>query len=208
MAATDPGAGARERPASWSVDIYTDKSIYRPGQTVHTRGVLRWRERDALRPFDRPEVEIVVSDENDKVLVRRMLKVDTFGAVSASFAIPATGALGFYRVLLQSGDAQAATSFPVQEYRKPEFEVIVTPASRFVLQGDEAVVSVDARYYFGQPVANGRLHWVVSQQPYESPLRFDESFEGDEGGYFTGDDQTLQGDLRLDNGRPRSGFSR
>jgi hypothetical protein len=164
--------------------------------------VLRWRERDALKPFDRPEAELVASDVNDKVTLRRTLKVDAFGAVAASFIVPATVALGTYTLAVQSGDQRATSAFEVQEYRKPEFEVIVTPASRFVLQGREAVVSVQARSYFGQPVANGHLRWVVNRQPYYSPLRWDEGFEGGESSYWYGRELSQQGELRLDaNGR-------
>ena len=72
---------------------------------------------------------------------------------------------------MPSGELQATGGFEVQEYRKPEFEVIVTPAARFVVQGRDAVVTVQARYYFGQPVANGPLRWVVNEQGYYSPLR-------------------------------------
>ena len=57
-------------------------------------------------------------------------------------------------------------AFEVQEYRKPEFEVILTPESRFVVQGQEAVVTVQARYYFGQPVANAQLRYVVNRKHF------------------------------------------
>jgi len=53
--------------------------------------------------------------------------------------------------------------------RKPEFEVRMSPANRFVLQGNAVRATIDARYYFGQPVARGRVHYVVHQQPYYSP---------------------------------------
>jgi hypothetical protein len=123
---------------------------------------------DTLAKFDRPEAEVVVSDANDKVVFRRQVKLDAFGSVQASFPVPATAALGNYAIRIQSGESQGLGGFEVQEYRKPEFEVIVTPASRFVVQGREAVVDVQARYYFGQPVSNGNVRWVVNQQPYFS----------------------------------------
>ena len=179
--------------------VYTDRPIYRPGHTVHMKGVLRWRNQDALAPFDRADAEIVAADPNDKVIFRRQVKVDAFGAVHASFAVPATAALGHYVLRVQSGDAMAAAAFEVQEYRKPEFEVGLTPAKRFEIQGREVVVSVQARYYFGQPVANARVRWVVNQQPYYSPFRWNEGFDGEEGGgYWYGDNQTARGELRLD----------
>ena len=198
VAATDPGAWTLTPPARELVGyIYTDKSIYRPGQTLNAKAILRWRERDALVPFGRPDAELVASDPNDKVVFRRTIRADGFGAIAATFPLPATAALGTYTLRVQSGDMQASSAFEVQEYRKPEFEVTVTPASRFVLQGGEAVVTVQARYYFGQPVAGGRLHWVVNQQPYFSPLRWDEGLEGGESSYWYGENQTDQGDVRL-----------
>ena len=199
MAATDPGSWSLQEPARELAGyIYTDKPIYRPGHAVHLKAVLRWRHHDALARFDRPEVEVVASDPNDKVVFRRQLKVDGFGSVNTSFAMPTTAALGIYSLRVQSGDLQTSSSFEVQEYRKPEFEVIVTPAVRFARQGNEAVVSIQARYYFGQPVANGQLRWVVNQQPYYSPLRWDDGFEGGESSYWYGDNQAAQGTLRLD----------
>jgi uncharacterized protein YfaS (alpha-2-macroglobulin family) len=196
---TDPGSYGLSEPARELLGyVYTDKPIYRPGHTVHTKAVLRWRERDALRPFDQPEVELTVSDVNDKVLLRRRLRVDRFGAVEAAVPIPATAALGRYNIRIASGERQAIGGFEVQEYRRPEFEVIATPAARFVVQGQQAVVSVQARYYFGQPVANGQLRWVVNEQPYLSPLRWSDDLTDDGPGYFYGDDQTQQGTVRLD----------
>jgi alpha-2-macroglobulin len=57
---------------------------------------------------------------------------------------------------------------------------------------------VQARYYFGQPVANAQLRWVVNQQPYFSPLRWNDDIEGDDSSYWYGDNQTAEGTLRLD----------
>jgi alpha-2-macroglobulin len=199
VAATDPGSWTLGQPArELAAYIYTDKPIYRPGHTVHLKGILRWRQMDSLAKFDRSDAEIVVADANDKVIFRRQVKVDSFGAVLATIPVPATAALGNYTIRIQSGDAQGMGGFEVQEYRKPEFEVSLTAASRFVVQGREAIVDVQARYYFGQPVANGRLRWVVNQQPYYSPLRWNDDVEGGDNGYWYGDNQTAEGTLRLD----------
>jgi alpha-2-macroglobulin len=199
IAATDPGAWfANEPPRQLVGYLYTDKPIYRPGHRVHVKGVLRWRQRDAIVPFDRPAAELAVADVNDKVVFRQTLKVDEFGAVNASLTLPSTAALGYYNLRLVSGEQQAHGSFEVQEYRRPEFEVMLTPTSRFVVQGNDAVAVVQARYYFGQPVANARLRYVVNQQPYYSPLRWDDAAEEEGGSYWYGDDQRIEGELRLD----------
>lgn len=200
VAATDPGGWFASEPQRQLVGyVYTDKPIYRPGHIVHLKAVLRWRERDALIPFDRQSAEIAVSDINNKVVFRQAATPDEFGAVKASFPVAATAALGFYSIRVASGEQQANGGFEVQEYRRPEFEVIVTPASRFVVQANEAVATVQARYYFGQPVANAKVRYVVNQQAYYSPLRWSDSGGDDEGSqYWFGDEQRVQGELRLD----------
>jgi uncharacterized protein YfaS (alpha-2-macroglobulin family) len=198
-AVASPGGWYASEPRRQLVGyVYTDKPIYRPGHRVHVKGVLRWRDNDALLPFDRPQAEISVADLNDKVVFRQTLTVDEFGSVNASFPMPMTAALGYYSVRIAAGDQQTNGGFEVQEYRRPEFEVIVTPAARFVVQGNDAVATVQARYYFGQPVANARVRYVVNQQAYYSPLRWDDGAEGEGGSDFYGGDQRVEGELRLD----------
>lgn len=199
MAVTDPGAWFTTMPRRQLLGyIYTDKPVYRPGHTVHIKAVLRWRENDALLPFDQPQAELAVRDVNDKVVFRQSVTPDRFGAVHGSFAVPATAALGYYSIRVASAEHEASGAFEVQEYRRPEFEVIVSPANRFVVQGNDAVATVQARYYFGQPVANARVRYVVNQQAYYSPLRWTDSDDGAGSPSWYGGDQKLEGELRLD----------
>ncbi len=195
---TDPGSWYLRESARELVGyVYTDKPIYRPGHTVHVKGVLRWRARGALLPFDAQEVEVRISDLTDKVIFRQRRQVDAFGGVTADIPLGPGVALGDYSIALLLGDESATGSFEVQEYRNPEFEVRVTAANSFVVQGDEIRATIDAQYYFGQPVANGKLTYVAHKQPYYSPLRWSDD-DGESGGYWYSDDQTVEGEARLD----------
>ncbi len=197
--ATDPGGWYLHDPLREMVGyVYTDKPIYRPGHTVHIKAFLRWRSHGALVPFDGKEIELRVSDITDKVIYRQRRTVDAFGAITGDVPLSTGAALGSYSVAVVSGDETASGSFEVQEYRKPEFEVRATPADRFIVQGGEVRVSIDARYYFGQPVANGRVAWVAHRQPYYSPLRWTDEAPDEGGGYWWGDEQALEGTARLD----------
>lgn len=201
VAATDPGSWSLTGPARELVGyIYTDRPIYRPGHTVNIRGVLRWRVRDELVVFDRKQVELTIADNNDKVVTRQTLTVDEFGAVHASFALPRGAALGYYAVRIAAGDEDASGSFEVQEYRKPEFEVLVSPADRFVVQGNRVTATITARYYFGQPVAGAEVQLRVHRQPYYSPFRWLEEGEDEEsyGGGWWGGEEERQATARLD----------
>jgi alpha-2-macroglobulin len=197
--ATDPGSWYLHDPTRELVGyVYTDKPIYRPGHTVHIKAFLRWRSHGALVPFDGKDVELRVSDITDKVIYRQRRTVDTFGGITGDVPLSTGAALGYYSVAVVSGDETAGGSFEVQEYRKPEFEVRVTPAERFVVQENQARVAIDARYYFGQPVANARVAWVAHRQPYYSPLRWRDEPPDEGGGYWWGEEQALQGTARLD----------
>ena len=199
VTASDPGGWyLRESPRELVGYVFTDKPIYRPGHTVHLKALLRWRTRGALMPFDAADVEVRISDVTDKVIYRQRRKVDAFGGLSADVPLASGVALGSYSIAVLHGDDTASGGFEVQEYRRPEFEVRVSPAERFVVQGGNIVATVNARYYFGQPVANARLTYVAHKQPYYSPLRWSDEDEADGGGYWYGDDQVVEGTARLD----------
>lgn len=197
--ATDAGAWSLSGgPRDLVGYVYTDRPIYRPGHTVHLKGILRWRQRDALLPFDQPKVELSIVDPDEKVQARQELAVDAFGAVKASFTVPADAPLGHFAIRLTTGDDTATGSFEVQEYRKPEFEVLVAPAERFVLQGRKVKATVTARYYFGQPVARGALTYALYKSSYYSPLRWTDDAAGEPADSYYAGEQVAEHTARLD----------
>jgi hypothetical protein len=196
----DPGGYfLRRENRSLKAYIYTDRPIYRPGHQVHVKAVLRWHERGLPVGFDRPQVEFVVTDPDEKVVLRQPQKVDAFGAAFTSLTLPATAALGYYSVTVNSEDSSASGGFEVQEYRKPEFEVSVSTSQKFYLQGATAKVQVRARYYFGQPVAHGRVRLVTYSSGYWSPwkyIRADEAeTESGDAGYYGDEEGQLEATL-------------
>jgi alpha-2-macroglobulin len=200
-AATDPGAYTVRQPVRDLVGyIYSDRPVYRPGDVVHYRGVLRWRAQGALLPLSREPVEVTVVDEKEKVVRRDRKPVDEFGAVAGSLTVPPAASLGYYTVRVASGEYTATGSFEVQEYRKPEFDVAVRPQGRFAMQGGRVTATIAARYYFGQPVAGASVKYVVHRRSYFSPLRYDGAGEEDEndggGDDYAGEEQ-LEGTARL-----------
>lgn len=160
----DPGAYfLQESNRELLAYFYTDKPIYRPAHTVRFKAILRWRAPSGLVPLDRSSVEVSIADNGDRVVYRESLRVDEFGAVSGEFTIPRNAALGYYSVVIRSGDAETSGAFEVQEYRKPEFDVTITPTTPFVLQGRDTTLRIAARYFFGQPVANAAVRVAIYQ---------------------------------------------
>ncbi len=120
------------------------------------------------------------------------------GAVYGDLTLPATATLGYYTIRLRNGpasddaDNDAGTgTFRVEDYRKPEYQVRVSPAKPRLLQGETMPVVIDARYFFGEPVSNAAVKYRV----YHSPHYWwdDEGSGDDSGGHGSRDDNASLG---------------
>ncbi len=113
-------------------------------------------------------------------------KLNDYGSAHWDYKIPADANLGSYYLSMQMGERYVeGSSFSVQDYKKPEYAVKVTAQTPRVLQGQPIKATIDARYYFGEPVANAKVKWVVHTSPYYPPGRW--ASEGDDAG-DTGDE--------------------
>ena len=180
--------------------IYTDRPIYRPGHTVHFKVILRAHGGDAYQlPANKP-VEVEIQDPSGKSVLQTKLTLSQFGTVHGEFTVAANAALGYYSIFVTAGDANARSAnggFHVEEYKKPEYEVKVTPSQARVLQGEEITATIEAKYYFGEPVAGANVKYVVHTSSFWSPfIERDDEEGGDQEGAEGGDDS--QGDYYYD----------
>ncbi|UCF10301.1 MAG: Ig-like domain-containing protein, partial [Candidatus Bipolaricaulota bacterium] len=144
----------------------TDRPIYRPGQTVHFRGVVR-NEFDAsysLRSLS--EVAVSVRDAQWDLVYEGVLDVDELGSFTGSFDLAAGAALGDYVLAADLPGAGARHRFTVAAYRPPEFSVTVSPSADEISAGDAAQATVDVAYFFGGAVANADVTWTVFTEPF------------------------------------------
>ncbi|HEU0140448.1 MAG TPA: MG2 domain-containing protein [Bryobacteraceae bacterium] len=158
-----------------SAYIYTDRPVYRPGHTVYFRAILRLRSPEGYRLPPRSAIQLQIQDPEGKPVFRRDVTPSAMGTVHGEFKLPEASALGYHSVELRSGEVYIGSGgFHVEEYLKPEYEVRVTPEKSRVLLGEEASATIDARYYFGEPVANAKVTWVVHRSRYFPPYYADE----------------------------------
>jgi uncharacterized protein YfaS (alpha-2-macroglobulin family) len=149
---------------------YTDRPVYRPGHEVHFRGILRRQRSLGWELPPAAAVNVVVEDPEGKPVVQRSLTPNANGTVHGDFTLSATAPLGYYSVGIRSGENYLGnTGFHVEEYRKPEYEVRVTPQAARVLQGDTVRATINARYYFGEPVPGAKVKYVVHRSRYWLP---------------------------------------
>jgi hypothetical protein len=188
----------------WVGYIYTDRPVYRPGHTVHFKGILRVREAAGYEVPAGRAVQVRIQDAEQKPIYQKTLTTTATGAIHDELALPAAAPLGYYYISVNAGKFVAGGNFEVEEYRKPEYEVRVTPSKARVLEGETVPATIDARYYFGEPVNGASVKWAVYRDRYW-PFWFDADEEdefqpGGDGGDDSGDagDQLNQGEGRLD----------
>ncbi|HXR39647.1 MAG TPA: MG2 domain-containing protein [Terracidiphilus sp.] len=140
--------------------IYTDRPVYRPGHTVHIKAIIRKETHDALDLPDANTVKLKVTDADSKVVLEQEVAVSGYGTVTADLNLAPDAGLGYYSIGLE-GDQARSGSFYVEEYKKPEYQVTVKPAAPRVLQGNSVQATIEARYFFGEPVANAKVKYVV-----------------------------------------------
>ncbi len=177
--------------------------------------ILRTRSGFTYQAPANTDFNVKISDVEGKDVFAATLKSSAMGTLHGEYAIPGNASLGDYNIEIRSGENYTqGGSFAVEEYKKPEYEVRVTPAAQRVLQGQPIQATIDAKYYFGEPVVNAKVKWVVHRERTYSGLYMyaedvdeengDNAGEGDEEGagsdterYYSGE-QTEENSGTLD----------
>jgi len=147
--------------------FFTDRPIYRPGQTVYFKGILR-EDDDAhySLPAGGIKVNVAIWDPQGTKVFEDDLSVSDMGTLDGEINLDEEAALGTYSIQATYEEQGFGTSFRVAEYRKPEFEVTVETDRPEYAQGDEINVIAQATYFFGGPVANAEVRYTVLSADY------------------------------------------
>ena len=166
----DVGTSLRELGASSYVPgrvghVYTDRPIYRPGETVYYKAVVR-DDSDASYSVPRPgtEIQVEIRDPRRVYLLTTKMEIDEFGTVAGELVLPGDAATGSYSVSLECCRG-GSTSFSVAEFRTPEFEVEVGTAEEHYVAGDTIATETQARFYFGAAVGGAEVAWAARAFP-------------------------------------------
>lgn len=167
--AWDDGIGAWEfgyrldtSPPRTFYYLYTDRPIYRPGQTVNFRVVARHAHNGRYQFPETTSVPITIFDYRGMEISSLTLPLTDFGTVSGTYTIPSAAGLGYYRI--QAGDDYYDTLFQVAEYRKPEIDLEVNFQKDDFIIGEIIDVEVSTRYFFDAPAGDIDLSWNLYGQ--------------------------------------------
>ena len=170
--------------------FFTDRSIYRPGQTIHFKGIIYQKQGDHFIISHDKNTIVKLFDVNRKEIKKLNLKTNEFGSFHASFTIPANLLNGVFSIGNESGQAV----FSVEEYKSPTFEIVFdTIRSQFRLN-DSVCVTGTIKAFSGYPISGANLKYKISRynlspfikeirQPDEQQLAFG-ALKSDESGRF------------------------
>jgi uncharacterized protein YfaS (alpha-2-macroglobulin family) len=156
-------------PRSYVGFVYLDRPIYRPGETVQIKGIVR-RDDDASYSVADVPLRLTVYDSQGREVFAQTPQTGDFGSFALSFALPADAAVGAYRAqLVRPNDNRAgylfAREFSVTEFRVPEFEVAVTTDRTDYIDGDTISAAVSARFFFGGALEGAPVRWTAFARP-------------------------------------------
>lgn len=143
--------------------VYTDRSIYRPGQKVHVTAIsyIVKKGLDASVPGKSKELKFILRDTNWKQVAEQKATTDEYGTASVDFELPKEGQTGMYHV---SVNDQANRFFRVEEYKRPTFEITFPKVNEKYNWGDTVVVKASAKNYAGVPVQGAKVEYQVTRR--------------------------------------------
>ncbi len=142
------------------VVLYTDRQVYRPGQTVRVALVNYEQDRQSAAPLKGKDVTLTLRDANGKEVSTKTVTTDAYGTASTDFVLPQGGVNGNYSVTDGKG---AWRSFEVAEYKRPTFEVTLPEVKAEYHDGDTVVVKGMVKTYAGVPVSEGKVAYTVER---------------------------------------------
>jgi uncharacterized protein YfaS (alpha-2-macroglobulin family) len=165
--------------------IYTDRPVYRPGHTVHIKAIVRLKKDDTLQLPQGLTPTLEVNDSNGKKVFTKEIALSAHGTLTADLDLASDAALGYYNLSLNDAGVAGGGSFYVEEYKKPEYQVTVKVAVAHLLQGNPIQANIEAKYFFGEPVAGAKVKYVVHTSTH---YWWDEDQEDTGGGDAEGDE--------------------
>ena len=145
------------------VYMYTDRPIYRPGDTVNFKSIIRNLKGKDLMPFVGKSVNIKVQDSKNNSVYVGSAVTNKFGTINGLFPLDKAAIPGYYRITLMIDGNDYEHYFNIAEYKKPEFEIKVKNDKERYTMGDEIHAEISANYFFGAPVVNAKVHYYISR---------------------------------------------
>ncbi|MDL2213429.1 alpha-2-macroglobulin [Bacteroides sp. OttesenSCG-928-N06] len=152
---TEPG----KEKTNVQMQLLTDRSLYRPGQTVYIKGIAYNLESDTANVVEGKSYKLTLSDPNMREIASYNVKTNEFGSFAQQIVLPAAGLNGTYFLSTDIGNA----TIRVEEYKRPTFDITFEPQTGSYRLGDEVQVTGTVKSYSGVLVQDVPVNYTVTR---------------------------------------------
>ncbi len=147
--------------------LYTDRPVYRPGQTVNVRGIVRRVANDTYQIDEGKEFQLTVFDTRNRTIWQDDVKLNRFGSFHSTFLVPPDGSQGSYRIQISDNDQQQYQgSFAVQQFKLENIQLMIDTERSIFYRGEKISGSITARYYYGAPLIGREIRYRLGNGRY------------------------------------------
>ncbi len=146
----------------YELSLLTDRSIYRPGQTVYLKGVVYNKGKNSAQVVEGEWVSLELLDANLKQIATRRVQTNEFGSFTVDFALPSVCLNGQFMVRAQ-GNISGAARFQVEEYKRPTFEITFQPVTIPYCLGETVTLRGEVKAFSGASVQEMPLAWSLKR---------------------------------------------
>lgn len=141
------------------IDLFTDRALYRKGQTVYVSGVAYTQNGDEVQVRKEATVWLALRDAHNQEIARKELTTDDFGAFSTEFQLPTETLAGTFRI----ESDKTSCAIRVEEYKRPTFEVTWKEVQEAYTMGDSLTLEGTAKKFSGAPVQGGKIRYTLNR---------------------------------------------
>jgi uncharacterized protein YfaS (alpha-2-macroglobulin family) len=190
---------SREEQKEYGINTYTDRPIYRPGQTVYFKSILR-QDDDAVisLPYQGTPVLVRIRDSRDNLVQSYELSTNSFGTANGEFILSDGAMVGDYTIEVEALGKTIQQIFKVQDYKKPDIQTTLETDAEQYVDGEDIRLTLSADYFFGEPVRDADVSlWAYDLVPI---TWWHWNFEEDDQFYWTSGSSIHKGQLQIENG--------
>ena len=184
-----------EERGAFAVHAYTDRPIYRPGQLIYYKGIVR-RKMDGPTRFTVPSgepVSVEIRDPSGEPVLKEKRSSNPFGSFFGQVQLSPEAPTGRYTIITTVRGEKHTQDIDIASYRKPEFKVTVEPKEKHYVRGDQVEVTINGQFYFGAPLAGAKVHYRVHRSPDWSASYERDPSEGSDDAEESGDSVYYRG---------------
>ncbi len=154
---------------SYIAYTFTNQPVYRPGQKVFFKSILRKKNEFDFSVLKNEECKVVVRSPKNEEVFSGSFKTNEFGSIWGEFVLDEEAEIGYYNIEISLGGQNFYGSFQVEEYKKPEYKVEVTTVKKNYSGSQTIIGTAKADYYFGSPVTNAKVTVQIFKKRFWIP---------------------------------------